>query len=202
MRSAIRLASLAGALLALVPASFAAEAASPAASEAESATQLRFDGTIFVHRWSKSGTNEFTPPSQTDLDHWDDMVTLLVYDRFTTPEQLGQAAVQLVANYKRDGLVLRTRFIAATPDRPAEYFIAGILPGGGIDEIVFTRLVMTDGVGAARIVAHRLYGSDKRALAEGSADWLQANGARTEAALLDWHDLPSVAALRTLPQAP
>ena len=61
---------------------------------------------------------------------------------------------------------------------------------------------MADGVGETRLVAHRLYGADKRTLAERSADWLQANGERTEAALLDWHDLPSVTALRTLPQAP
>ena len=198
LRTVFRLVSLTAALLPAATPSLATQPAAPDA--AASASALVFADASYVHRWSKAGQNEYTPPSQTDLDHWDDMVTVLVYDQVTTEDALALTASRILSNYKRDGKILRTKVTPGTGQHKAEYLIVGVLPGGGIYETVFTRVVMTGDVGQALIYAHRFYG-DKRA-AEATADWLVANGQRIEDALTAWQDAPSPAALRTLPQAP
>jgi hypothetical protein len=43
-----------------------------------------FGGTDYVHRWSKNGQNEFTPPNDKDLDRWRDMVTINVNEACET----------------------------------------------------------------------------------------------------------------------
>ena len=201
-RLALRLASLAAALALVATAPLAAPPSSAAPTDAGTPpTTIDFAGMPYLHRWSKAGQNEFTPAAQTDLDHWTDMVTLLVYDKVATEDQLANIAGRLLAAYKKDGAVIRAVVLHATPERKAEYLIVGVLAGGGSNEIVFTRLVMTSEAGEALMYAHRLYG-EKATVALGTADWLKANGPATEQALTTWQDGPSVSALRTLPQAP
>ena len=61
---------------------------SPGDSAQANATTLTFGGTVYLHRWSKNGQNEFTPPNDKDLDRWRDMVTINVNEAVRNGDQL------------------------------------------------------------------------------------------------------------------
>jgi hypothetical protein len=48
------------------------------------------------------------------------------------------------------------------------------------------------------VVSHRVYGAKAGPAA---SEWLEKNGASVEKALMDWKGLPTLAALRALPQS-
>jgi hypothetical protein len=188
---------LAGALLAASQATPAPAAASAAAA---GAPLFRFAGKPFVHRWSKGGQHEFTPPAQPDLSAWQDMVTLQVYDKVTNPDELALVTDGVLVAYQKAGLVLRSSAFQATPGLPAEHVVVALLQDKGVREMVFARFRLAlDGGGEAIVYSHRVYGTQPDEAADA---WFRANGAATEQAMRAWTDIPSVAALRALPQSP
>jgi len=159
---------------------------------------VNFRGTDYVHRWSRNGQNEFTPPADGDLAKWRDMVTINVHEGVASGDQLAELANGVLANYKDHGKVLRTDSRPRTPQRPAEHFVGAVLGDPDFLEAAFARFLLVDGKGFVVVYSHRVYG---REAGPAMSDWLQANGATTEKALMDWGGLPSVAALRRLPQS-
>ena len=85
-----------------------------AAAPSVSAAPLQFAGQTFVHRWSKDNQNEFTPPEQTDLSAWHEMVTINVYPTVHDGEQLAQLSNAVLANYQQAGKIVRVNSIPAT----------------------------------------------------------------------------------------
>jgi hypothetical protein len=59
---------------------------------------LRFRDTEYVHRWSRQGQHEFTPPGDTDLARWNDMLTLNLHTGVAQGEQLAGVANQVLAD--------------------------------------------------------------------------------------------------------
>ncbi len=170
----------------------------PIAAAKEKRTMIQFNGTTYEHRWSKAGQNEFTPAGQEDLGKWTEMVTIIDYDQVNNGEDLAGVANQVYANYQGAGKILRTASTPRTDSKPAEHFIAAALGNPNFLELVFARLLIHDGKGAAVVVSHRVYGA-KAGPAAG--EWLDKNGAAVEKALMDWKGLPTLAALRALPQS-
>ena len=195
-RPAPRLAQLA---CALALAATSPLAAPEAAAATPSPTLLDFAGVPYLHRWSQAGQNEYTPLAQSDLAKWHDMVTIQVYDAVTTPDQLADVANSVLVAYQKSGIVIRTNSLRATPGHPAQHMIVAVLSGKGLREMVFTRFVLTPEAGEAIVYSHRVYGMAPDAAA---SEWLKANDIPLEKAMMMWSELPSVAALRTLPQTP
>jgi len=187
---------LAGALAA--PAASIAAPPERAAADA-TAVAFSFDGTPYVHRWSQKGQNEFTPPAQADLAKWQDMVTVQLYDKVHTADQLAFIANAVLVAYQKAGLIIRTNSLAATAARPAEHMVVAVLDDKGLREMVFARFRLVPEGGEALIYSHRVYGPKPD---DTASAWFRENDLPLEKAMMMWTDIPSVAALRALPQSP
>lgn len=159
---------------------------------------VNFRGTEFVHRWSKAGQHEFTPPAEADLTKWREMVTVNVHATAVTGERLALVANSILANYQKRGKILKTDSKPRAAGREAEHLIVAVLGDPNFLEAAFVRVVMVERVGYAAVYSHRVYGA-KAGPAMGA--WLQANGAQVEAALMAWPALPGAARLNALPQS-
>ncbi|MCX4165705.1 MULTISPECIES: hypothetical protein [Paraburkholderia] len=165
------------------------------AAQTAEQSAFRFNGTDYFFRWSDDTLFEFTPPGQTNLDTWSDMVSVVIYRGVKTADDLASAANSLLDSTKLKGAVLKTRSVPRTPDRPAEHFIASMMAAPGVVEGVFTRFVLMDGVGYALIFSHRFYGQDLHKAAQLLGDWENAHGADMEKALMSFEPVPGVSAL-------
>ncbi|MCO4859150.1 hypothetical protein MKD49_21845 [Herbaspirillum sp. WGmk3] len=170
----------------------------PALALAAGAEALTFDNVNYLHRWSKNGQNEFTPPAETDLNHWTDMVTINVVEQATDGDKLAQLANLVLKRYQAAGKVVRINSLPRSDTRPAEHYIAAVLGNPGFLEAVFARFVLVEGTGFILIHSHRIYGQQA---GNDMAQWLQANGPQQEAALMAWNAMPSLQSLRQLPQS-
>lgn len=170
----------------------------PLLAYAASVNELSLNGLQYQHRWSRNGQNEFTPPGETDLSRWNDMLTINVVDKISNGEQLALLANQVLGGYKMAGKVFRTSSVPRTDTTPAEHFVCAVLGQPGFLEAVFARFVLVNGSGLVIVQSHRLYGQD---VGPAMSAWLQANGARSEQALMAWRDIPAVDGLRALPQS-
>ncbi len=168
-------------------------------SDAPPALTLDFAGTSYLHRWSQAGQNEFTPAAQADLQQWQDMVTINVYDAVRTGEQLANVANNVLVNYQKAGIVVRSSSLPAQPGRPAQHMIVAVLTAAGVSELVFTRFVRKPEAGAAIVYSHRVYSMKPDAAA---STWFKAHDLEMEKALMAWDGMPSIATLRALPQTP
>jgi hypothetical protein len=190
---------LAAALAGAAPLAVAVTPESPAASAVAAAPLFQFAGTPFVHRWSHAGQHEFTPPAQSDLDKWQDMVTVQLYDKVTSAEQLAFVANGVLVAYQKAGLIIRTNSLKASAGRPAEHMVVAILQDKGVREMVFARFRLTPEGGQAVVYSHRVYGMQPDAAASA---WFREHDLPLEKAMMTWTDIPSVAALQALPQSP
>ena len=162
------------------------------------ATTLSFGGNTYVHRWSKDGQNEYTPPSDPDLDRWRDMVTVNVNESVRNGDQLATMANSILANYEKHGKIVRTDSRPRTPHRAAEHLIVALLGDATLLEAAFARILLIDDVGVVVVYSHRVYGKDAAAPI---GEWLQTNGPGIERTLMTWDKIPSPAALKQLPQS-
>jgi len=165
---------------------------------AASAKTLSFDGKVYLHRWSKSSQHEFTPEGDEDLSRWRDMLTVNTHEAVRNGDQLAALANSILSNYQAHGKIVRTDSKPRTPQRPAEHLIVALLGSPGFLEAAFARIVLVDGVGAAAVYSHRIYGQDAGRL---MGEWLKANGATVEKSLMTWEALPTPASLRSLPRS-
>ena len=163
-----------------------------------SAATLSFAGVDYLHRWSRAGQHEFTPRSDADLERWQDMVTINVHDAVRNGDQLANAANQVLGKYQSRGNIMRTDSRPRTPQRPAEHLIVAVLGSPGFLEAAFARFALVDGIGVVTVYSHRIYGT---AVGDAMSAWLNANGAAMEQKLIAWDRMPSVSALRQLPQS-
>lgn len=170
----------------------------PTLAQAVGANELSLDGVNYLHRWSKNGQNEFTPPAESDLSRWNDMITINVIDKVSDGDKLAELANRILGTYQAAGKILRTNSIPRTQTRPAEHFIGAVLGSQGFLEAVFARVVLMDGTGLVIVHSHRLYGQK---MGPEMADWLRKNGPRSEQVLMDWNNMPSPVELRKLPQS-
>ena len=173
-------------------------ASAQSVSSGPDAVAVVFRSIEYEHRWSKDGQNEFTPHGETDLTSWNDMVTLNVYETVSTGEQLADVANKVLANYQRNGKILRTDSKPRTADSPAEHLVAAVLGSPTFLEAAFARLVLVDGVGTVVVYSHRVYG---KPAGPAMSDWLKANGPQVESALMAWNPIPKPKALKRLPQS-
>ena len=160
---------------------------------------LRFGDTVYLHRWSKNGQNEFTPEGDKDLARWRDMVTINVHAAVRNADQLAVLANSILSRYEGHGRIVRTDSKPRTPQRPAEHLIVAILGNEAFLEAAFARVVLLEGVGVVAVYSHRIYGKE----AAGSlGEWLKTNGESIEKMLMTWDQIPSLSVLRRLPQSP
>jgi hypothetical protein len=158
---------------------------------------LSFGGMDYLHRWSKDGQNEFTPESDSDLARWHDMITINVHEAVGNGDQLADLANRVLGNYQSHGKIVRTVSKPRTPQRPAEHLIVALLGNPNFLEATFARIVLVDGVGVIAIYSHRVYGKEA---AETIGQWLETKGPAVERTLMAWDKMPSLAALKKLPQ--
>jgi len=177
----------------------AAPASAPASAAAAAAPLFQFAGTPYVHRWSHAGQHEFTPPSQPDVSRWQDMLTVQLYDKVHTSDELALVANGVLVAYQKQGLVIRKSTSQAQPGHPTEHIVVAVLHDKGVREMVFARFRLAPEGGQALVYSHRVYGIKPD---DAAAAWFQANDVPTERAMMTWTDIPSVAALQALPQSP
>ena len=194
LKSVLISASVAGASAIGIP---AAAAQGPGTPQAK-ATSVTFGGKTYVHRWSKDGQNEYTQPSETDLERWRDMVTINVSASVHDGDQLAAMANSILANYQKHGKIVRTDSKPRTPQHPAEHLIVALLGNTSLLEAAFARIMLIDGVGVLAVYSHRVYG---KGAAAPMGHWLQTNGPTIEKALMSWDKIPSPPALKQLPQS-
>jgi hypothetical protein len=162
------------------------------------AATVSFGGMSYMHRWSKGGQHEFTPESDSDLTRWHDMVTINVHEAVGNGDQLADLANRVLGNYQSHGKIVRTDSRPRTSQRPAEHLIVALFGNSTFLEAAFARLALIDGVGVVIVYSHRVYGKEA---AETIGEWLQTNGPSLEKTLMAWNKIPTVAALKQLPQS-
>ena len=170
--------------------------ANGAAQPRGDAATLSFNGTEFIHRWSKNAQHEFTPKGEEDLTKWSSMVTINVHDWARTGDQLAELANRVLGNYQQNGKVIRTDSKPRTEKSEAEHVAVALLPTPAFLEAAFARFLIHDGRGVVAVYSKRFYG-DKARFEMG--EWLKKNGSGVEAALMAWTGFPSQAALKALP---
>jgi hypothetical protein len=161
-------------------------------------TSLTFQGQVYLHRWSKGTQHEFTPRGQEDLEKWTDMVTVIVREDARDGEQLAQWASAIATQYGTTGRVLRTDSSPRTKDREAEHFVAAVFGSPQWLEAAFANVALREGRGVVVVHSHRVYGT---AVGDTMSKWLEENAPATETALRAFKGVPTLAALRALPQA-
>ena len=159
---------------------------------------LTFNGTDYLHRWSRNAQHEFTPRGEEDLSRWKTMVTINVHETVQDGDQLAALANRVLGNYQRAGKILRADSAARTAEREAEHFVAAVLGNPQLLEAVFARFLLQEGRGLVVVYSKRIYGAR---VGDAMNRWLGENGPGVERALRTWSPLPSPAALRALPQA-
>lgn len=170
----------------------------PAWAQKREAMTLPFRGASFVHRWSQADQHEFTPADDADLKTWRDMITLNVHAQTASGEQLADVANKVLANYQQHGRILQTRSTPRSAQRPAEHLIVAVLGTPQLLEASFARCMLHEGTGLIAVVSHRIYG---KAAGPEMSQWLAAQGAATEQALMGWGPLPSIGSLKRLPRS-
>lgn len=144
----------------------------------------------YFHRFTKDDQHEYTPADQEDLKAWKDMVTVNFYRKTKDGEALAATANSVLENYKAaKGVVVRTDSVPRTKEKEAEHLVVVMFGRPEFTEVAFARLKMHDGVGAAVIYSHRIYG--KKTGNELGA-WLEKNGPDTEKALMKWDAMPKL----------
>jgi hypothetical protein len=184
-------AAIYAALLSLVCAAAFAQTGSGAA-------RINFGGQDYVHRWSKDGQHEYTPPDEPDLKQWHRMVTIIVHEKVKNGEDLAKLANAVLSNYERVGKVVRTDSKPRTSTTEAEHLVVVIFGRPGFVEAAFARVKLVAGVGTVTVFSRREYGDTAKKVI---GDWLIQNGTPVEASLMTWEKMPALAALKQLPQA-
>jgi len=156
-----------------------------------------FRGADYFHRWSQGTQHEFTPAKQEDLKAWTDMVTINIYADAGDGDALAGIANSVLENYKtHKAMVLNTKSVPRTADKPAEHLIAVVFGRPTFIEVAFARLKIVDGVGCSAVYSHRIYGEK---IGDAMSAWLRANGPDTEKALMEWNSIgAAVSAAREL----
>jgi hypothetical protein len=169
-----------------------AEESRAAGSQPKQAFVFRDVG--YFHRWSKNDQHEFTPEKQEDLNKWSDMITVNAYPDVGDGERLAATANAVLENYKsHQAMVLKTRSVPRTADRPAEHLIAVVFTRPNFIEVAFARFKLVDGKGCSLVYSHRIYGEK---IGDQMSAWLSANGQEIEKALMEWSSMPSPTLLR------
>lgn len=163
------------------------------APAAGAAAPLEFDGRTFFPRWGRNGQHEFTPDRETDLQRWNDMLTVNVHRAVVDGEGLARLANGILGNYRQNGRVLKTLSKPARPDSPAEHMMTAVFGRPALMEIAFTRVFLRRERGYALTYSHRIYQENAGPT---MTAWLNANGNRVEAVLAAWRDY---ARIETLP---
>jgi hypothetical protein len=154
---------------------------------------IRFVGVDYFYRSTNNVLFEFTPRGQSDLDHWVDMVSIVVYRNATDANGLLNVAnTVLDTNKQNHGVVLSTNSTTATPTKPVEYYISVALGATNLLESVFQRFVLIEGVGYAMIYSHRIYGQK---VGDQMSPWLKENGSSLEKSLMSYDPIPTVGIL-------
>jgi len=142
----------------------------------------------YFHRFTNENQHEYTPGGQEDLKRWSDMVTINYYPKAKDGESLAATANAVLENYKASkAIVLRTDSVPRTRDKPAEHLIVVIFPRPEFIEVAFARFRMHEGVGAALIYSHRVYGNK---VGNVMSAWLEKNGPTTEQNLMKFEAIP------------
>lgn len=143
---------------------------------------VTFRGAAYTLRWSQGTQYEFTPSGQEDLDAWTDMLTLNLYPKATTGEDLAGVANGVLGNYQGiNGKIVRTNSVPATPKTPAEHFIAAVLPSPKFLEFAAARFVLIGKDAGSVVYSHRVYGA---AAGQPMSAWLASNGPDIENSLM------------------
>jgi len=150
---------------------------------------LEFRGTEYLPRWSKNNQHEFTPAGQEDLEKWTDMITINLYPKVKTGEDLAEATNAVLQNYeKARAMVIRTDSVPRTDNAEAEHLIVVLFPRPDFIEAAFARFKLIDGTGISAVYSHRVYG---KAAGDEMSAWLEANGPAVEKALMKWRCVPA-----------
>lgn len=135
---------------------------------------VRFRGVDYTLRWHEGTQYEFTPAGQEDLGAWTDMLTLNLYPKATSGEDLAGVANGVLGNYQGiNGKIVRTNSVPATPKTPAEHFIAAVLPNPKFLEFAAARFVLIGKDAGSVVYSHRVYGA---AAGQPMSAWMGSNG--------------------------
>jgi hypothetical protein len=164
------------------------------------AAALSFNGEEFLHRWSQKGQHEFTPKGDEDLKKFKDMMTINVFDGVKDGEALAKIANGVLANYQKNGHIMRTLSKPRTEGSEAEHFIAAVLQAPNVREVAFARVLMFEGRGIAAVYSKRFYGEGD-APEDAMTAWFKANAVKIERLLVSWQGIPSRDVLNKLPES-
>ncbi|KFN49799.1 hypothetical protein [Arenimonas composti] len=178
-------------LFAILVAATGAALAAPASTATTAPPTLHLDGVDYAHRWSGAqNQHEFTPAGQDDLEAWRDMVTVIRHPQARDGEGLAAVANTVLGNYQAAGAaILRTSSVPATPEAPAQHFVAAAFYRPDFAEAAFARFVIIDGVGTVIVRGHREYGDEA---APRLQSWITENGEAVERALMALDGVPQV----------
>jgi hypothetical protein len=161
-----------------------------AAQQAAGRAGFNFAGQQYFYRWSSNITFQFTPRGESDLSHWTDLVSIVVYRNVTNAKGLVAVAKTVLGTQAQNkGVVLVTRSTPATPEKPAEHYMSVVLTGPSAMESEFQRFVLIQGVGYAVAYSHRIYGLKVGDL---MSPWLDQNGTAIEKSLMSFEPIPTV----------
>lgn len=157
---------------------------------------VTFRGAEYTLRWNEGRQYEFTPAGQEDLEAWTDMLTLNLYPKATTGEDLATVANGVLGRYQGiNGKVVRTNSVPATPKTPAEHFIAAVLPSPKFLEFAAARFVLIGKDAGSVVYSHRVYGS---AAGQPMSAWMGSHGPDVEKSLMAFDVRGMMTAVKTV----
>lgn len=161
-----------------------------AAQQGSEKAGLSFAGQEYFYRWADNVMFEFTPRGQSDLKHWTDMVSIVVYKNVTSANGLFAVAKSVTAtNEQNHGVLLATQSTTATATKPAEHYVGVVLSDSSVMEAVFQRFVLIQGVGYAVVYSHRIYGPK---VGGQMTAWLDQHRPSVEKSLMSFGPIPVV----------
>lgn len=156
---------------------------------------IPFQGQNYYYRWSQDGQYEFTPAGQEDLQRWQDMLTVNVFNDVTDGEQLAVLANNVLSYYRQQGKVVLTDSLPRTDSREAEHTMVAVLGNKELLESNFCRVMLHQGSAIAIVYSYRIYGEQ---VGNAMSEWLAAEGATQHQALMALNDIPQPSRLAAL----
>lgn len=163
----------------------------------ERAADFSFQGVEYFQCFTKDDQRQYTPCSRDDSQPWSDMVTVQLYRNARNVDSLAATAATVLANYKKaSGIIVKTAASAPNSgrehvnepsDKFTQHLIVVIFGRPECIEAVFSRFGMHDGVGAAVLYSHRIYG---KSVGDEMAAWLMENRSAIERNLMNWSTMP------------
>ena len=143
---------------------------------------VTFRGTTYSLSLTNGNRYDFMPAEQKESSF--DALTLLLLARIKDGEALADLANRTLTKLQGvKATILRTNSVPASAQKPAEHFMAVVIPGPDALQFAASRYVLVVGEGVEVIYMHTIHG---KAVGDPMSKWMKENGPDVEQQLMQF----------------